>query len=376
MSNQLVPHDLLQKADKILFVTHLALGDFTYMQTYFAAFARQYPHIKIHLWVDEVRRTRCFWKWDNLKRYVLYDWVRACSFFHKIYDQTYSVSLFKKSIQDAQAENYPIVVSLCTLRSEKYAKLARNLSPNGFVVGVRQPTRMLQFFTKLAYKKLDAALDVKKFANQGHISNCYAAWFLELFGLEVAEGSARAPFVAIPRQWISFAKLRFLMWGFDKRSQRFGKVFFINAFAKNDKRCWPLENLFEVLTLIKQHDNWADINFIVNVDPAEQKRVQKFFASHSINSIVFFSAQYHFFQLPAIISLCDLVISVETSVIHLASALKVPVVALMRQKNPEWVPWDLNNGELVMCAKRSDWIKDIPAKQVVKTIEEVVGRLS
>jgi ADP-heptose:LPS heptosyltransferase len=153
-------------------------------------------------------------------------------------------------------------------------------------------------------------------------------------------------------------------------------VFFINAFAKNDKRCWPLENLFEVLTLIKQHDNWADINFIVNVDPAEQKRVQKFFASHSINSIVFFSAQYHFFQLPAIISLCDLVISVETSVIHLASALKVPVVALMRQKNPEWVPWDLNNGELVMCAKRSDWIKDIPAKQVVKTIEEVVGRLS
>jgi hypothetical protein len=31
----LIPADLLQKSDKILFIAHLALGDFTYLQNFF-----------------------------------------------------------------------------------------------------------------------------------------------------------------------------------------------------------------------------------------------------------------------------------------------------------------------------------------------------
>ena len=53
----LIPAELLQKSDKILFIAHLALGDFTYLQNGFRAFAAAYPHMQIHLWVDEVRRT-------------------------------------------------------------------------------------------------------------------------------------------------------------------------------------------------------------------------------------------------------------------------------------------------------------------------------
>ena len=57
MMHSLVPQELLQKSDKILFIAHLALGDFTYMQNCFRAFSEAYPHIKIHIWVDELRRT-------------------------------------------------------------------------------------------------------------------------------------------------------------------------------------------------------------------------------------------------------------------------------------------------------------------------------
>jgi ADP-heptose:LPS heptosyltransferase len=46
---------------------------------------------------------------------------------------------------------------------------------------------------------------------------------------------------------------------------------------------------------------------------------------------VFLSAE-NFFQLPAMLSWCDLIISVETAVMHLANAVHVPVIALMRQK--------------------------------------------
>jgi hypothetical protein len=33
----LIPADLLKKSDKILFIAHLALGDFTYLQNFFKA---------------------------------------------------------------------------------------------------------------------------------------------------------------------------------------------------------------------------------------------------------------------------------------------------------------------------------------------------
>ena len=45
-----IPSDLLRKSDKILFIAHLALGDFTYLQNFFQRFSQAYPHLKIHLW--------------------------------------------------------------------------------------------------------------------------------------------------------------------------------------------------------------------------------------------------------------------------------------------------------------------------------------
>jgi len=44
MNVPLIPSDLLKKSDKILFIAHLALGDYTYLQNCFEAFARAYWH--------------------------------------------------------------------------------------------------------------------------------------------------------------------------------------------------------------------------------------------------------------------------------------------------------------------------------------------
>src|SRR5438046_884550 len=71
----LVDPELLRQSAKILFIAHLALGDFTYLQACFQALARAYPHLKIHLWVDERRRTSRAAEWAHLKKYALYDWL-------------------------------------------------------------------------------------------------------------------------------------------------------------------------------------------------------------------------------------------------------------------------------------------------------------
>jgi ADP-heptose:LPS heptosyltransferase len=66
--------------------------------------------------------------------------------------------------------------------------------------------------------------------------------------------------------------------------------------------------------------------------------------------------------------LCDLIISVETAVMHLANAVGVPVLALMRQKNPEWTPIDEERSTVITTVKRREWVDAIPVERVLKQL--------
>ncbi|MFH0898444.1 MAG: glycosyltransferase family 9 protein [bacterium] len=373
-TGQLISKELLQKSKKILFVTHLAIGDFVYLQSFFKTFSQYYPDIKIDLWIDEVRRTRCFWRWNHLKNYSLYDWINNCGLFNIVYNQTYSPATYKKSLQQAQKEQYPIVVSLGIIRPHQYARLARQISPKGFVVAVKNPTKPWNILKNKAYKNVDKTfLDP---AHYDHISDLYALWCKQLFGIDI-EQSVRAPRIDIPIKWVIYAKLRFLKYGLDKKNNNFGKVFFVNAFAKDKKRNWPLRSLAHFIGAIKRSDEWNDISFIVNAPPGNYVHVKRLFDDLGFKNVIIFSAQQSFFQLPAIMSCCDLVVTVETAVMHLANAVGVPVIALMRQKNPEWAPYDKKNSIVITTKKRSEWINAIAWQHVVDvTVKVAKERLS
>ena len=369
MVTQLVPGEVLKKADKILFIAHLALGDFTYLQNCFQSFSEAYPHIKIHIWIDEVRRTNRPESWVFLKKYALYDWVAACPFVSKLYNQTYSPPLFQQSIKEAQQEAYPVVVSLSTLRPPMYASLTREISPQGFVVGMKKSASLFALHKHLAYRKLDAALNPDEASQPGlHISDIYASWFNRLFGIVTAPAS-RLPFVQIPERWTDYAKQQLRDWGFAGDSGRAeSKLVFINPYAKTKKRCWPLEQVVVLATAIRAQDGWRNTDIVVNVVPEEMDAAKAFFAQQRLARFQLFSAQENFFQLPAILQECDLIISVETAVMHLANAVHVPVIALMRQKNPEWAPVDKANSIVVTAPNRRDWVRAITVDQVIAVL--------
>lgn len=364
MQPALIAPELIKKSDKILFIAHLALGDFTYLQNCFQAFAQAHPHLRIHLWVDELRRTSDAAQWPHLKKYALYDWLAACPFFEKVYSRTYNPMLYQESLREAQLEHYPIVVSLATLRPHLYANLAREISRDGFVVGMKKPVKFFQPLHHLAYRKLDAAIapyTVER-ADPQHITGVYADWFAQLCALDIAP-AARFPFVQIPGQWLGYAQQQLGQWGFAPRA---GKLVFINPFAKTNKRCWPLERVAELIAAMQRQDAWRDACFIVNAVPQELAAARAVLGRYALARTQLFSAEDNFFQLPAILAQCDLIISVETAVMHLANAVHVPVVALMRQKNPEWVPIDQANSIVVTALQRRDWVKAITVEQVMK----------
>jgi heptosyltransferase-3 len=366
MNPQIIPAEHLSSAKKVLFITHLALGDYLYLQNFFRAFSEAYPHLHIDLWVDEVRRTNDQSQWPFLKKYALYDWVESCPFFHKVYRNTYSPAGFQASISEAQKEQYPIVISLATLRPNQYADLARQISPHGFVVGMRKKLKLTNFFHFLSYKKLDASFKPFKNATsvQHHITDEYADWFHQVGGITV-DNKARQPFVHLPVNAAEDAQALLRTWGIDAKLQ---KIVFINPFAKTKKRCWPLEQVGELIRRMQTQTQWQDAAFIVNAVPQELARVRQIIDGYQLLNTHIFSATDNFFQLPAVLAECDLIISVETAVMHLANAVHVPVIALMRQKTPEWAPIDKANSLVIMAARRRDWVNAIPVDNVMKAL--------
>jgi len=375
----LVAPERLAGAGKILFIAHLALGDFTYLQSCFRAFAEAYPHIEVHLWVDERRRTRRKSAWAHLQKYALYDWLAECPFIAKVYNQTYSPALFKASLAEAQRQDYPLVVSLAVLERHKYALMARKISPHGFVVGQKKRVRSYDLPKHLCYRKLDACIPAYTAAShpEQHISDIYAGWFTQLFGMQIAP-AARYPVLDIGAPWLRYAHEQFAAWGFRGAAQGSGNasgpVVFVNAFSKSVERSWPLERVIGLIRTMRCAPAWRDAGFVVNVVPEELARARALFAAQGLAHTHLFSAEDNFFQLPAILSLCDLVISVETAVMHLANAVHVPVIALMRQKNPEWVPIDRANSTIITAEGRDDWVDRIGVQDVMAVLEQRAER--
>ena len=366
----LIPAPTLASAKKILFITHLAIGDFTYLQNFFAAFAAQNPQLKIDIWIDEVRRSADPKQWVYLKKYALYDWAEHCPFFNQVYRRTYSPELLIESIREAQQENYPVVVSLATLRPHLYANLAREVGPNAFVVGIKGKARWYAPWDSKAYARLDATFaPFRPPAGGYHITEVYADWFRQLSDVRL-DLQQRFPFIDIPQQWQSWAQGQLAEWGVTEEAIRQGKkVVFINAFAKTKKRCWPLSSVAELIIEMGKLPAWRDTIFVVNAVPQELDNARSVMAQYQLSNTFLFSANENFFQLPALLQRCDLIISVETAVMHLANAVHVPVIALMRQKNPEWVPLDRDNSIVITTESRSAWVKAISTDAVIRVIQ-------
>lgn len=368
----LVPPTVLLNSSRILFVTHLAIGDFTYLQSCLRAFAAAWPHIEIHLWVDERRRTSDPAAWPHLQKYALFDWLRACPWIAKVYDRTYSPDTLRESMREAQRQDYPLVASLAVIDTHRYARMARAISPRGFIVGMRlAPERWWKGLSRhTSYRRLDASFPVYASADIAglHISDIYAGWFSRFFGLEVAR-KARYPVLDIPPEWTRRARAQLDGWGFGAAGR---PVVFVNPFSKSPDRTWPLERVAALIFAMRGRPAWRDACFIVNTVPEALEEAQRVFSRQkdpAFAQVRLFSADEHFFQLPAVMRLCSLVISVETAVMHLANAVKVPVVALMRGTTPEWVPIDAENSTVIMLTEREDWVTAIGVDDVLAVLD-------
>jgi ADP-heptose:LPS heptosyltransferase len=311
----IISADQLRDMQEILFIIDLSLKDFLFIQSYLAKFAELYPKIKIDLWINS--RCRClFGHKPNLEEKLFVELLQECTFINKTYFNTCSRKLLKQNVQQACESKYQLVVILANKNLYYNIKLAKRLNPDSFLIGPNLNTKWYNFFKHSQYKRLNSKID----CNFASLKDLYKSIFVQLLGESVVAHKAE---LVIPRKWITYAKLKFLKWGIDKRGQRFGKVFFINAFSDNEDNVWQLKSVLSVIKSLKKNDEWGDINFALHVPPNKLKTVRNFFAKYSVNNLFLFSADHNFFQIPSILSLCDGIASVDGFISELAGLLNV-----------------------------------------------------
>lgn len=297
----------LQTTQRVLLIIDASLSDFLFLHTYLTEFVKINSGVKFDFWIN--RDCDCVFKHkQTLNEKKITEFLQECNFVNKIYFNTCSTRLFKLFYKQAYDFKYQTIVVLSKKWAYKNIKFAKQLNPKCVLVAPDTKIKWFNFIKQRTYKGVSAKFDFRRIPEQ-------------FFGDEFAHGVK--PAVIIPRKWMIYAKLRFMKWGVDKNGQRFGKVYFINAFDDDERLAYPFKSILDIAKTLKQSDEWGDVSFVLHVPPSKLQLARKFFAKHSINNMILFSADHNFFQLPSIISLCDGVLSVDGVCLDIAKILEV-----------------------------------------------------
>ena len=360
-----------KKNSRVIFLIHLAIGDFAYLQSAFRALKKQYPHLKIDLFVIESRCTTDESKWPLLKNDVIYDWLENCGLFNKVYRQNYAPHLFKKAIDEVKKENYPLIISFGDVHSEPTELYARQMAgKDSIVVGLKLHINWYrlkyQLYKRKLWKNLDFTFSSIPMKKGRHISDLFAHWFKEFANIDIPKID-RLPYIDIPEKWKEDCRNTLLQQKKDVNQ----KVVFINYLAKDPNRSWNLSQAIELIKNMQQLAKWEDVLYILNATPDLLTTVKSALKDANIDNAIPFSATKNFYELPALLQQSTLIISVETSIIHLANAVNTPLIALMRHKTPEWAPLKHDITKVIWCENKKDKIKDITVNTVIDAIKNL-----
>lgn len=368
MKNLTIP-DLLKNNNHVIFLIHLAIGDFAYLQSAFRALKKHYPHLNIDLFVIESRCTTDEAKWDLLKNDVIYDWLENCGLFNKVYRNNYAPHLFKQAIEEAKQENYPLIISFGDVHSEPTELYARQMAgKDSIVAGLKLHINWYRIKYQLSKRKLWKNLDLTfssiPMKKGRHISDLFAHWFKQFANIDIPP-TERLPYIDIPNRWIQDCEKNLALLKADIDQ----KIVFINYLAKDPNRSWDLLQAIELIKKMQQLPKWKNALYVLNATPDLLDHVKTALKENNIGNAVPFSATKNFYELPALLQQSTLIVSVETSIIHLANAVNTPLIALMRHKTPEWKPLKKEITEVIWCHKKRDKIVNISPDDVIERIK-------
>lgn len=332
----LISHNQLVNAKRILYMTHLAIGDFVYQGVWLNALKSKYPHLAIDIWFDDCRRKPHSWAAGRNK--TLGEWLRADGSFDTIFPIVANLAEREAQIRTAGSKDYDLIVFVGKNRSEQFAKVARQISPAAFVVA----TKSKPFNNPLAkwwyFRKLDGQLSFDEYAHRHQrITEIYANIFRKVFGLTADDAGGRESLAIKYDPGYTVKARRYIASFGDDDKQR--SFVFINHLSTAARKDYPWNQLKEVILALDQR--FDRLAFIINSPPDKIDETTALIEQDeqlSGRAIKAFTAIDSFFELPAVMAECSITISVDTATSHLSASLGIPQVAIMADDVKLWQP--------------------------------------
>lgn len=150
-----------------------------------------------------------------------------------------------------------------------------------------------------------------------------------------------------------------------------GAVIGLNISAGRPTRVWPHENNIELLErLLKMYPS---NHFVISSDPSERKRAVALAGKFS-SRVDPLPEGISLLEVSAIISRLKMLITPDTSLVHIARSFNIPTVSLIphyRKSLTTWPPYNQKNGAV---ASENDYnIFDIKVDKVLETVKNILA---
>ncbi|MBN1212534.1 MAG: glycosyltransferase family 9 protein [candidate division Zixibacteria bacterium] len=326
---------------KILFLRPDKIGDMIISLPVFENLKKQHPHIKLSLLCSPRN----------------YGIVKNDPRFEKIF--LYRKNIFKDitTVLAMRKENYDAVVDMISNDSITNLFLARFSVKNKPRIGV-QKLKYRDYYDYSYYHRLDDMRHI--------IRNTLE--LLEAFGLdsEQADGFA-PPYVDDKTRMLAEVFIKVL------RTKEPNKLNIgYNLSVGNPTRVWDGEKSRLLVKRILDSEQ-GNYRIIVLTAPSDRTRGDEL-AGHFKKDVVQIPSGLNLTAVSAIISKLDLLITPDTSLVHIARSFKVPVVGLYPKPVKNFLLWHpFEQKEGAVLSGNNDNIFDITVEQVFETFTQVVN---
>lgn len=332
----LIPEKKILKSKRLLFMTHLALGDFIYHGPMLKAIKKAYPHLQIDIWMDDCRDRPKAWRKNRSD--ILESWISQTGIADVIFPIATKKGERETLIRRASRRQYDIIFYLVSSRIDSFAKTAYEISNTALIAG-NTPDSVVQKLKSIrSLRRVSHRFNYNLHDEHTHIFEKYKLYYEHCFGeLHVAQEDVYGLNIAIP----SNIQNETDGWYTEKQFLHCSPLVMINPISTSKKRDLHGETLGGLIKALLE--KYPDIHILINVPPSSQVGIKGLMKNFQISDgeskkVSVFSAEDEFFSLPAIMQKCDFVVTVETSVMHIAASLNVPQLAIVRRSASKWRP--------------------------------------
>ena len=313
-----------EKRAKILLLRHDKIGDLIVSTPFIRILRNRLPNAQIDILLSKsnISAKKCVEKYIN--KYWIYNKKKIDTL---------------RLLRNLQNEKYDLVIDLFDNASTTSAFFIKYVNPT-FALGIDKKNSRIYDYTVPMLDRFSSHI-VERIAN-----------LLLVFGIEPSEQNLDIEYpVDLKNNFLTSAK-----------KKRFG----INLAGSSDSRFWGIENNIKLIEFIQTNYIKSEVRVF-----ATGKYLEVADKLKSIFPEIISDKCDNFDDFVYEVSKCDFIISPDTSIVHLASAFKIPsIIFYVRKIDMSHAPWYPFNSKFVSLETQEDSISMISFESVKEALKQ------